>query len=123
MVTEPQPSVAVATPVALVVVLAGHSSVRLAGAVMVGGVVSRTVMVCTPEATLPQPSVAVHRREMILLPPHVLLTESLKEIVTAPQPSLAVAAPVTLVATLTTGHSSVTFGGRSEEHTSELQSP
>ena len=44
--TDPQPSVAVAVPVALVVVGVPHSMVRFAGAVMLGGVVSRTVIVC-----------------------------------------------------------------------------
>src|SRR5437867_3643833 len=77
MVTALQPSEAVATPVALVVVGAGHSMVRLAGAVMVGGVVSRTVIVCTQLRRLPHASVAVQVREMTLAPPQVLLTESL----------------------------------------------
>ena len=76
-VTALQPSEAVATPVALVVVGAGHSMVRLAGAVMLGGVVSRTVIVCTQLRRLPHASVAVQVREMTLAPPQVLLTESL----------------------------------------------
>src|SRR6266702_3928106 len=51
--TEPQLSWAVATPVILVLVLAGHSSTTLLGAVMGGGVVSRTVIVCTQLLVLP----------------------------------------------------------------------
>jgi hypothetical protein len=45
MVTALQVSCAVATPVTFVVVIAGHSKTRLAGAEIVGGVVSRTVIV------------------------------------------------------------------------------
>ena len=42
-----------------------------------GGVVSNTVIVCTQRALLPQASLAVQVREMILAPPQVLLTLSL----------------------------------------------
>src|SRR2546422_8489297 len=94
-------------PVTLVLVLAGHSSTRLGGQLIVGGVVSRTVMVWTQLLLLPHWSVAVQVRAMSLVPPQPLLTESLKLTFTKPQPSWAVATPVTL---------------RSEEHTSELQS-
>src|SRR5215472_6178259 len=110
MVTELQPSVAVATPVWLVLVLAGHSSVRLAGAVMVGGVVSRTVMVWTALALLPQASVAVQVRAMILVPPQLFVTTSLYVMETALQPSVAVATPVLLVV-VSAGHSSVRLVG------------
>src|SRR2546422_11218414 len=65
--TKPQPSWAVATPVTLVLVLAGHSSTRLGGQVIVGGVVSRTVMVWTQLLLLPHWSVAVHGRAIILV--------------------------------------------------------
>ena len=65
IVTEPQPSVAVATPKAFVVVSAGHCNVTLVGQVMIGGVVSRTVMVCVQLALLLQTSVAVQRRAMM----------------------------------------------------------
>src|SRR5206468_3711299 len=77
IVAELHPSWAVATPVALVVVLAGHSRVRLVGAVIEGGVMSRTVMVCKADALLPQASVAVQVRKISLVPPQVLLTTSL----------------------------------------------
>ena len=110
IVTEPQPSVAVATPVALVVVGAGQSSVRLGGAVMTGGVVSLTVMVWTALRLLPHWSVAVQVREMTLALPQLLLTESLKLTLTDPQLSWAVATPVTLVLVLA-GHSSTTLLG------------
>src|ERR1043166_7416832 len=110
-VTGPQPSKAVAAPVALVVVAAPHSSVRLGGGVMAGGggsrtgvglwvvaaplssvglggvvmaggVVSRTVMVCSAFEPLPQASVAVQVRKITLAPPQLLLTESLKLMLT-----------------------------------------
>ena len=40
-----QPSTAVALPVLLVLVLAGHSKVKLGGIINVGAIESRTVMV------------------------------------------------------------------------------
>src|SRR5215469_16198948 len=55
-----------ATPVALVLVSAGHSSTRSGGAVITGGVVSRTVICWTQVLALPQSSVAVQVRLMIL---------------------------------------------------------
>src|SRR5205809_653551 len=104
IVTAPQPSLAVATPVRLVLVSAGHSKTRLVGAVMLGGVESCTVIVWIALALLPQVSVASQVREMTLVPPQLLLTTSLKIRVTEPQPSTALAMPVTLVAVLA-GHS------------------
>jgi hypothetical protein len=63
-------SLALARPVLLVEMFAGHSSVIFAGQkVMVGGVVSRTVMVCVQLAALPQASNAVQRRLMVYEPP------------------------------------------------------
>src|SRR2546426_1091350 len=97
MVTEPQPSVAVAAPVALVRVSPGHWSTRFAGSLSAGGVVSTTVMLWRALALLPHWSVAVQVRAITLVPPQLLLTESLKLIVTEPQPSGAVAGPVALV--------------------------
>jgi len=47
------------------------------GQVIVGGMVSRIVMVWTQLVLLPQASIAVQVREMTLLPPQVLLTLSL----------------------------------------------
>ena len=111
MVTEPHVSVAVATPVAFVVVGAGHSIVTFAGAVMVGAVVSRTVIVCTQLRLLPHASIAVQVREITLAPAQLLLTESTKPIVTPLHPSVAVATPVTLVKGAA-GHSKVTFAGQ-----------
>ena len=55
----------------------GHSSTRFAGSRSAGGVVSCTVMVCRPLVLLPQASVAVQVRLMILLPPQLLVTLSL----------------------------------------------
>src|SRR6516225_9103614 len=77
MVTELQAEEAVATPVALVVVLAGHSRTRLGGRMSVGAVVSCTVMVWMPLVVLPQASIAVQVRAMTLVPPQWLLTTSL----------------------------------------------
>jgi hypothetical protein len=77
IVTVPQASVAVATPVLLVLVSAGQSSVRLGGHVITGGVVSRTVMVCKQVDLLPQSSVAVQVRRIVEVPPHWFVTESL----------------------------------------------
>src|SRR6266581_8182988 len=109
--TAPQPSWAVATPVALVLVSAGHSSTRFGGQVMTGGVVSRTVMVWMQLLLLPQASVAVQVRAMTLVPPQLVMTESPKLRLTALQPSCAVATPVKLVLVLA-GHSSTTFVGQ-----------
>src|SRR6266581_38573 len=111
MVTALQVSWAVATPVALVLVSAGHSRTTSGGQVMTGGVMSRTVMVCTQLALLPHSSMAVQVRAMTLVAPQLLVTESLKLTLTAPQPSWAVATPVALVS-VSAGHSSTTFGGQ-----------
>src|ERR1051326_4113820 len=61
---------------------------------MVGGVVSRTEMLCKQLAVFPQPSVAVQVRVITLLEAQILLTASLKLTVTALQESWAVAVPV-----------------------------
>src|SRR5439155_10455633 len=98
-------------PVTLVLVLAGHSSTRLGGQVIVGGVVSRTVMVWTQLAVLPQASVADQVRAMTLVAPQLLVTESLKLRLTEPQPSWAAATPVALVL-VSAGHSSTRLGGQ-----------
>src|SRR5207253_1387702 len=92
-----QPSVAVATPVALVVVTAGQSRTRFPGAVIFGGVVSCTVMVWSALALLPHRSVAVQVRAMTLVLAQLVVIKSLKLMLTLPQPSLAVATPVAFV--------------------------
>src|SRR5438477_6283289 len=97
MVTLPQLSVSAAMLGFLVLVSAGHSSVRLVGQTMTGGVVSCTVMVWTQLELLPHSSVAVQVRKMTFALPQRLLMESLNRIVTRPQPSVAVATPVLLV--------------------------
>src|SRR5438067_1956478 len=91
--------------------MAGHSKTTLVGQIMEGGVVSRTVMVWTQLLLLPQVSVAVQVRQRVRVPPQLLLTESLKLIVTEPQPSVAVAAPVALVLVLA-GHSRTRLVGQ-----------
>src|SRR6266568_9252179 len=77
MLTELQPSSAVATPVKLVLVSAGHSSTTFVGQVITGGVVSSTVIVWTQLLLLPQASAAVQVRAMTLVPPQLVVTESL----------------------------------------------
>src|SRR5437867_1810251 len=100
-----------ATPVALVLVSAGHSSTRSGGQVRVGLVVSRTVMVWRQLVLLPQASVAVQVRAMTLVAPQLLVTESRYVTVTAPHPSCAVATPVTFVVVLA-GQSRVILVGQ-----------
>src|SRR5437867_2455123 len=75
-VTALQLSWAVAAPVLFVLVSAGHSSTTLAGQVIVGLVVSRTVIVWTQLTLLPQASVAVQVRAMTFVAPQPLVTES-----------------------------------------------
>jgi len=67
--TVPQVSVAVAWPVALGEVSAGHSRVTSGGQVIIGGVVSTTVMVWTQVEVLPHWSVAVQVRMMVFVLP------------------------------------------------------
>jgi hypothetical protein len=105
-----QLSVTIGTPVKLVAVLAGHSSVRSGGATIAGAVVSRMVINCVPVAVLPQVSVALQIREINFAPPQLLLTTSLKVTVTFPQPSCAVAIPVFRTFVFA-GHSRVRFAG------------
>ncbi len=50
--------------------LVPHSKIRFVGQVMTGGMVSRTVMVCTQVEALPQRSVARQVRVMVLVLPH-----------------------------------------------------
>src|SRR3989442_1731068 len=92
--------------------LAPHSMVTFVGGVIVGGVMSRTVIVCTQLLLLPQASVAVHVRAMTLVPPQLVFTASLKVTVTALQPSEVVGVPVKLVPVFVEGHSKVTSAGR-----------
>src|SRR5947207_2515379 len=99
MVTELQPSCELATPVALVLMSAGHSSTRSDGQLRVGLMVSRTVIVWVQLALLPQPSVAVQVRRMLPLPVQLALpTASTKLMFATPlQVSVAVATPVLFV--------------------------
>src|SRR5512137_1562204 len=80
------------------------------GQAMAGFVVSRTTIVCRPLVLLPQASVAVQVRQSVLVLPQLLLTMSLKVMVTVLQASGAVAAPVTFVR-VSPGHSSTRFAG------------
>src|SRR6188472_2883535 len=106
MVAPPQASCAVAIPVPLVPVFAGHSNVRSAGTVSTGAVVSFTVMVWTPVDVLPHWSTAFQFLVITFVPPQPALTLSVKVTAAVPQASVAVAIPVALVAVLA-GHSTV----------------
>src|SRR5260370_38674840 len=77
---------------------AGHCSTMFVGQVMVGGVVSRMVIVCMQLVLLPHWSAAVQVRAITLALPQVLLTLSLQVTGTNPQPACAVATPRMLVA-------------------------
>src|SRR6266853_764926 len=111
MLTALQASVAVAIPLALVVVSAGHSKIRSGGQVTTGLVMSRTVMVCTQLVLLPQASAAVQVQAITFVPPQLLVTESLYRMVTWLQLSWAVATPVALVVVIA-GHSRPRSGGQ-----------
>ena len=65
MVTLLQVSVAVAEPFAAGLVSAPHSTVSLAGQVIVGAVLSLTEIVCVQLEELPQESVAVQVRAIV----------------------------------------------------------
>ena len=107
----PLASVAVALPVALGAVLAGQSNVTLPGTVIAGAVLSRTVMSWVQLELFPQGSVAVQRREMVLVLPQLFVTESTKVIVTELHVSVEVATPVTFVV-VTAGYSNVRLTGQ-----------
>src|SRR4029453_17037692 len=71
--------------------------VRSGWQISVGGVMSRTVILCVQEAALPHRSAAIQVRVTTLVPPQRLLTESKKARATELHPSTAVAGPVLLV--------------------------
>src|SRR5437773_12022627 len=98
MAGDPLASVAVATPVALVAVFAGYSSVTLAGTCNTGAVVSATVMVWRPLALLPHASTALQVRAMRRALPHKLAIPTRHSSDLDPLASVAVATPVALVA-------------------------
>jgi len=106
-------SVAVATPVLLVVVGTVHSKVMFVGQTITGGTLSLKLMVCTQLEVLPHASAAVHVRRIVPLPVQlVVLKVSTKlMLVTALHVSLAVAKPV-LAVSGDTVHSSVILGGQ-----------
>src|SRR6478672_9469698 len=66
-------SVAVATPVRLVVGARVHSMVMSAGQTITGGTVSLKLIVCTQPLLLPQASWADHVRRIIPLPVQLVL--------------------------------------------------
>ena len=107
----PQVSLHVALPVFPGVVSAGHSSVTSGGQVIVGAVVSTTVMIWSQLLKLPQSSSAVHVRVITSVLPQPGTELSLNDTVHVPQPSLHVATPV-LAGVVSAGHSRVTSGGQ-----------
>src|SRR5210317_671607 len=82
MVTEPQASEPVATPFEALDSSAAHSIVTSAGAVIVGGLVSTTVMVCTADAEFPHSSEAVQVLAIVFVFPQASVTTSLSVMVT-----------------------------------------
>ena len=106
-------SVAVAEPVAAGAVLSVHCTVRSAGQVIAGGVLSLTNIVCTQELKLPQSSVAVHVRVIVPSCGQVpTANESEKLMVdTGSQLSVAVAVPV-ITGNVPEVHSIVTLLGQ-----------
>ena len=95
MVTAPQLSVAEASPVEPGETSPSHSTVPLAGQEMLGASVSTIVMIWSQLTLFPHASVAVQVRVMTDSPGQLpATTTSDSEMVTAPQLSVAVAAPV-----------------------------
>src|SRR5436305_65673 len=80
LVTPLQVSVAVATPVMLVVAATVHSRVMLVGQVITGGTVSLKLIVCTQLAALPQPSIAVQVRRIVPLPVQLVLPKASRKV-------------------------------------------
>src|SRR5438067_12891989 len=113
LVTPLHVSVAVATPVLLVVGSTVHSSVMFAGQVITGGTVSSILTLRSSHVLFPQPSVAVHVRVMFVLPVQLVVpnTSTKLMLVTPLHVSVAVATPVLLVVGSTV-HSSVMLAGQ-----------
>src|SRR5438093_683181 len=108
IVTGPALSVADAVPVSLSETPQTGAgwvlvrTVRFAGAVICGGTLSMTVMVCAAAALLPLASVAVYMRTMtsgLAGDPAPPLFDSLTVIVTGPQLSVAVTSPAVAAGT------------------------
>src|SRR5690349_20103299 len=91
---SPHMSLAVAVPVAVGLVSPVHSTVLSSGQVIVGGVVSTILIVCTQVASLSHESVAVHVRVIVPVLPQAVAKVSSDVIVTLPQLSLPLASPV-----------------------------
>ena len=72
-----QPSMAVAIPVLVVLVFAGHSKVTFGGITSAGARESRTVMVWILLVLFPQESTAVQVRATTFVPPQLVVTTSL----------------------------------------------
>src|SRR5437016_9493182 len=92
-----QVSVAVATPVTLVRVSAGQLSVTPAGQMMLGGLVSCTVIVWTQLARLVHASVEIQGRNVVNLPTQQERITSAEPINKLLQEGVAVATPMAVV--------------------------
>src|SRR5437667_5940523 len=106
-----QRSCAVPTPVAFAARRSADPSTRSSGQVRTGFVMSRTVIVWTQLALLPQSSVAVQVRAITFVGPQLLVIASVYRIVTALQVSRALATPVALVV-VSAGQSSTRLPGQ-----------
>src|SRR5439155_10576561 len=111
MAALPQVSLPVAVPVAVGSVEAVHSTVLLAGQLMVGAVVSTTVMVWSQVLLLPQASVAFQCRVMVLVLTQPVTSVSVWLMAALPQVSLPVAVPVA-VGSVEAVHSTVLLAGQ-----------
>lgn len=99
MKADPQTSLAVALPVTAGNTDDSHEMVMFAGQVMVGGVLSCTVINCVPDANLLQASLAVHVLTMVPVPlqpfnPNTLSEKAITIFADGVQLSEAVAIPV-----------------------------
>jgi len=86
-------------------------TVRSGEHTIVGGVMSRTVMVWTQLFELPHASVAVQVRAMTFVPPQFVVTWSAKRTVAWLHALWAIATPVTFVVVMA-GHSRTRFEGQ-----------
>ncbi len=110
MVTVPQVSAPVATPVLAEDSSSVHSIVISAGTLIVGSVVSTTVMVWSADTLLPHSSVTVQVLTIVFVLPQAAVSTSDSVMVTVPQVSAPVATPV-LAEDSSSVHSIVTSAG------------
>merc|ERR1712023_306612 len=110
IVTVPQLSAPVATPVLAEDSSSVHSIVTSAGTEIVGSVVSTTVIVWSADTLLPHSSVTVQVLTIVFVLPQAAVSTSDSVMVTVPQVSAPVATPV-LAEDSSSVHSIVTSAG------------